>query len=157
MSWFVTSFRFHKGWERSESSVYRLLCFQRLIFIMKLRKRSGKMNFQNKFIKKERKSNSDNDFIKKLSKFLKMKRHFSFSSTGFRDKNVKNLIRITENDYDLMLRQSSSSSNAEHYLERKLNEAVMSAKNEEEENCLNASNGYVDMDWGARICDGFIS
>ena len=81
----------------------------------------------------------------------------SFSSTGFRDKNVKNLIRITENNYDLMLRQSSSSSNAEHYLERKLNEAVMSAKNEEEENCLNASNGYVDMDWGARICDGFIS
>ena len=115
------------------------------------------MNFQNKFIKKERKSNSDNDFIKKLSKFLKMKRHFSFSSTGFRDKNVKNLIRITENNYDLMLRQSSSSSNAEHYLERKLNEAVMIAKNEEEENCLNASNGYVDMDWGARICDGFIS
>ena len=72
LSWFVTSIRFDKGWERSESSVYGLLCFQKLIFIMKLRKRSRKMNFQNKFIKKERKSNSDNDFIKKnFPNFLK--------------------------------------------------------------------------------------
>ena len=115
------------------------------------------MNFQNKFIKKERKSNSDNDFIKKLSKFLKMKRHFSFSSTGFRDKNVENLIRITEKNYDLMLRQSSSSSKSAEFLESKLNEALMSAKNEDEESCLNASNGYVDMDWGARTYNGYIS
>ena len=85
-----------------------------------------------------------------------MKRHFSFFSTGYMDKNVKNLIRKTENNYVIMLRQSSSSSKSAEFLESKLNEALMSAKNEDEESCLNASNGYVDMDWGARIYNGYI-
>ena len=87
-------------------------------------------------IKQNRKKREENFFILKLSKLFWSKKDVENKSR----KNEPSLERRTENDYVRMMKISCQ----EKYLKTSIIETSLNRANEE---CLNASNGYVEMNF----------
>ena len=90
-------------------------------------------------VNQKKEGKEKNFFILKLSNLFKTREVVRSDGKGL-SKNENNLERRTENDYVRMMKISCQ----EKYLKTSINETLLNRANEE---CLNASNGYVEMNF----------
>ena len=91
-------------------------------------------------VNQKKEGKEKNFFILKLSNLFKTRGEVVSSDGKELRKNENNLERRTENDYVRMMKISCQ----EKYLKTSINETSLNRANEE---CLNASNGYVEMNF----------
>ena len=90
-------------------------------------------------VNQKKEGKEKNFFILKLSNLFKTREVVRSDGKGLR-KNENNVERRTENDYVRMMKISCQ----EKYLKTSIIETSLNRANEE---CLNASNGYVEMNF----------
>ena len=91
-------------------------------------------------VNQKKEAKEKNFFILKLSNLFKTKGELVRSDEKGLRKSENNLVRRTENDYVRMMKISCQ----EKYLKTSIIETSLNRANEE---CLNASNGYVEMNF----------